>query len=68
MHCPKCGGKIRVRDVVHNNSNNETYRLKRCDVCENEFYTVEFELVQQNGFENIWRRNYRSYQKEKKDE
>ena len=43
MICTKCGGKIRVVDTYHSN-NNEIYRRRKCDDCGRGFYTVEFEV------------------------
>ena len=53
MTCPKCGGKIRVLDTVHN-PDNETYRRKRCTVCSHEFFTTEFEIEVTDEFKREW--------------
>lgn len=44
MVCPKCEGKVSVIDVRHDQGSNETYRQRKCTVCQHIFYTVEFEV------------------------
>lgn len=58
MVCPKCGGKIHVVDNVNTNEN-ETYRQKECRKCGHIFYTVEFEVDNDNSLKNTWKNNHR---------
>lgn len=44
MTCPKCGGKTKVVDVVHNLEDGETYRKRICESCSDKFFTVESEI------------------------
>lgn len=66
MKCPKCGGKMRVLDLVHTD-NNETYRRKRCQACEHEIHTVEFEVEVDEKFSMEWGRCRRGEYLRKRD-
>ena len=58
MTCPKCGGRVTVKDVVQT-SENHTYRKKKCNECGLIFYTSE-EIVPFAGeFKAEWNANYR---------
>ena len=59
MNCPKCGGKTRVADVRHPNSNDETLRSRVCAVCGFLFHTVEYLAADDNSFKNYWMKSYR---------
>lgn len=59
MKCPKCKGKLKVADSVHNTQENETYRRKVCLDCGFMFYTVEFPIEQTKRFEEDWAAYYR---------
>lgn len=59
MICPKCKGRIFTTDTVNNNSENETYREKKCGDCGAVFYTVEFEAVDNDRFKKVWKNNHR---------
>lgn len=54
MVCPRCGGRVGVTDVVNNEKENETYRRKRCASCHKEFFTVEFEVIENERFRREW--------------
>ena len=54
MLCPICNGKIKVKDVVHNTDENETYRLRECCNCHRQFYTSEFEIDGDELFTKLW--------------
>lgn len=66
MNCIKCGGKIRVVDLVHTNDN-ETYRRKRCKTCGNEFFTIEFEAEADEKFIMEWGVCHRNEYMKKRD-
>ena len=64
MKCPKCKGKLKVADSVHNPKENETYRRKVCLDCGLMFYTVEFPIEQNKRFEEEWAAYYRRNNKQ----
>lgn len=64
MVCPKCGGKISVRDVVHDASQNESYRRKKCSSCGYEFYTTESQTERTSEFLKTWSEKHRNNIKE----
>ena len=39
MLCPNCKGDVSVMETI--NQHNSTYRLRKCNVCGNKFYTKE---------------------------
>ena len=59
MKCPKCGGKTRVTDNVNIISTNERYRQRTCKECGHKFYTVEFEVEDDEQFRKTWIKNHR---------
>lgn len=59
MKCPKCGGKVNVMDTVHNTDLNEIYRERICEDCGHIFYTTEYEVVQNQAFEEDWAQYHR---------
>lgn len=63
MICPKCKGKLQVTDSVHNDNENETYRLKKCISCNHTFFTVEYEVIQNQRFEEDWAEHHRDRKK-----
>ena len=54
--CEYCGGKLVTKNTVQNTEDEETYRLKKCDKCGHEIYTVEFEVEDNNLFRREWNR------------
>lgn len=69
--CPYCDGKLNTVNVVHNTDDDETYRLKKCVVCNRELYTVEFEVEDNLSFHRTYRkwvtkRTYASRRRNKK--
>lgn len=62
MICPKCHGRVEVKDSV-NVAWNEIYRRRQCVECGHVFYTAEFEVEQNHRFEREW---FRFYKKKKK--
>ena len=52
--CEYCGGKMITKNTVQNTTDEETYRLKKCDKCGHEIYTVEFEVEDNRQFRNEW--------------
>ena len=60
MKCPECKGKLKVLDIVHDEENLETYRLKKCKECGHSLYTIEMEvLCVDEKFKRTWKRNHR---------
>jgi transcriptional regulator NrdR family protein len=57
MNCQKCGEKTLVKDCVH--TNEENYRRRMCGSCGRVFYTIEFEVEQNEEFVRQWNNNYR---------
>ncbi len=60
MKCPKCNGSLRVLDTVHNDKENETYRARKCVVCDHTFFTVEYEVIENQRFAEDWAENHRT--------
>ena len=60
MYCPKCKGKIGVLDSVYNNDENEILRKRKCKECGHIFYTIEFEVEQDDRLKQEWSSFYRS--------
>lgn len=54
MVCQKCLNRMRVIDTRENIENGEVYRLVRCDTCDREIYTVEYEAVDNPAFMEEW--------------
>lgn len=59
MNCPKCAGKILVIDNVKNPDENEIYRKKCCRECGLIFFTVEYEVIENQRFKDDWNKYYR---------
>lgn len=59
MTCPKCKGKVVSIDSSINNTDNEVYRKKKCRDCGETFYTVEFEVIENDRFKKAWNANHR---------
>ena len=59
MHCPKCEGKVTVCDTVHVKKTNEIYRKRKCTDCGHTFFSVEYEVDNDDALGLIWARNYR---------
>lgn len=62
MLCPKCKGKVTIKNTV-TNSSNETYRKRKCLECGNVFYTCEFEVDNNEEFLEEFRAYNRLRQK-----
>ena len=65
MNCPNCKGKVTVRDTVHVEKANEIYRKRKCTDCGHTFFTVEFEVDDDDALKGIWAKNYRTKKKKK---
>ena len=63
MVCPKCNGKVTVKDTV-NVGTDEIYRRRRCLACRLIFYTAEFLVEPDDNFENNWTKFYRKHKKQ----
>lgn len=60
MKCPKCGYTTKVFDNSFNEKKNELYRHRRCEYCDQTFYTVEKIMVDcDSNKEKFWK-NHRS--------
>ena len=59
MICPKCKGKVTICDTVHVNDTNETYRKRKCLECDHRFFTVEFEVDDDEKFRELWYKHNR---------
>lgn len=53
MFC-KCKNKSKVVDT--RSTYNEVYRKHYCESCGRTFYTIEFEVEENEQFENEWKR------------
>lgn len=53
MICNKCGKQLRVKDTVLNDEN-EVYRKRVCENCENVVYTIEFDVIPNKRFKREW--------------
>lgn len=56
MKCPKCNGKAKVTNTVHDYENRETHRSRICLSCGHKFYSSEFETVPTARFELLFKR------------
>lgn len=56
MKCPKCGGKTKITDVRHPTTD-EVLRSRACKVCQNKFYTIEYEVHADTTFTDYWRKS-----------
>lgn len=54
MTCPDCGGKVDTKDTRHT-PDNETLRLKECQVCGKRFKTIEFEAEDDWTLDRLWK-------------
>ena len=61
MKCSICAGKVRVIDNV--NKDSENYRKRKCDGCGRIFYTIEFEVEQDDQFNKDWSMYHRKNNK-----
>lgn len=61
MKCPKCGEKTRIIDVANVPETSEKYRKRECESCNHIFYTIEFEVENNEEFRKIWRTHSRKY-------
>lgn len=56
MLCPKCGDSTKVCDTRYERKENEVYRRHICRDCMHEFYTIEFEVENNNKFNDLWKK------------
>ena len=54
--CPKCGGEVKVRDTRHNDEHDETYRRYVCSSCGIMFFSVEYQVEENEAFFRNWRK------------
>lgn len=59
MKCPNCEGDVKVIDTVKNTDTNEIYRKRKCSVCGHVFFSIEFEVEQDERFKQEWLEHYR---------
>lgn len=55
MICPKCDGKVRVKDVRHSKYSQDDFRQRECKECGYIFYTVEAIEKFDEKFKRQWR-------------
>ena len=55
MICPKCGNATKVCDTRFDEKENEVFRRHSCKICENKFFTVEFDIEETDKFIDLWR-------------
>lgn len=58
MRCPKCEGKLAIKDNVRS-LHDELFRKRVCEKCGHTLYTVEFEVEANEKFMKEWRKCYR---------
>lgn len=58
MYCPRCHGKVVVKDTVHT-TNNKILRERKCTSCGHFFYTTERITDVNEEFHKTWNRNHR---------
>ena len=66
MRCQKCGCETGVSDVVR--VTDEVYRKRVCKSCGHKFFTIEFEIEQDENFYEAWHANYRKHKGTGRDE
>ena len=64
MKCPKCGGKFSPVKNTTVTEENEVYRRRRCKSCGHTFYTIEFQVEENELFMNDW---YKALENERKE-
>ena len=57
MKCSHCFGKTAVKDCV--STAEENYRKRLCLNCGHIFFTIEFEVENDEKLKNTWRKNDR---------
>lgn len=65
MICPICNSKVNVVDT-RPTPNNEIYRKRCCRKCGHVFYTIEFEVKQDEHFKKEWTKYQQHYRSTKK--
>lgn len=60
MKCPKCKAPLRVIDIVRNPAEAEKYRLYKCPICGHSIFTVEYEVILNQRFEEDWVGNHKT--------
>lgn len=58
MNCPKCEGKVTVKDTVHT-EHNEIYRRRQCLACKYVFFTSEQIVSPDDEYRKEYYKNYR---------
>lgn len=67
MKCPKCNSDSLVKCTRHDYKENEVFRERKCNVCGERFFTVEFPVEENEDFKKIWRQLQDKYKKQKRD-
>lgn len=60
MICKKCGDRCTVADVRHSMEEDEIFRKQVCKSCGNVFFTVEYEVIENEKFNEAWKASARS--------
>lgn len=63
MKCSKCGGKLAVKDTVHNVTDNEVYRKRVCPDCSAIIFTTEFEVETDKNYLELYNGYHRLFGK-----
>ena len=53
MRCPKCGYTTQVVKMTTNDMNEE-YRKRSCRHCGHKFFSIEFEIEENDALKNEW--------------
>ena len=54
MTCPMCGGKCQTVETL-DSPDNDVYRQKNCLHCGYKFFTLEFVVQNNEGFQKEWK-------------
>lgn len=68
MKCSKCGGKLAVKDTVHNVTDNEVYRKRVCPDCGAIIFTTEFEVEANMDYLELYNLHHRLFYKPRNKE
>lgn len=56
MICPKCDNNSLVYDTRYEEEENEVFRCRVCKSCSHKFFTIEFEIENNDKFNSIWKK------------
>lgn len=61
VKCPKCDSDTSVKGVRHDREENEVFRERKCKKCGERFFTVEFQVEENESFKKIWKELWNRY-------